>query len=92
MHLLIWFVRSTVENAISTAVVGLVYSPIFPGVLSLANEVFPPEAHLVSMAMMYVFSCLAFEFGTGRPFFILSSAFASFGGGEPGLYMLREYS
>lgn len=54
MHLLIWFVRSTVENGISTAIVGLVYAPIFPGVLSLANEISPPEVHMVSMALMCV--------------------------------------
>lgn len=52
MHILIWFVRSFVENAFSTAVIGAVYGPIFPSNLSLANDVLPSKLHMVSMAVM----------------------------------------
>ena len=52
MHLLIWFVNSVFENAFSTAVVGLVYGPIFPSVLALATELLPKEVHLIAMAVM----------------------------------------
>ncbi|KAH7921947.1 MFS general substrate transporter [Leucogyrophana mollusca] len=51
MHILIWFVNSTIENALSTAVVGLVYGPMFPSSLGLANEVLPEDVHMVSMAI-----------------------------------------
>ena len=52
MHLLIWFVNSVVENMFSTAIVGLVYGPIFPSVLALATDVLPKEVHMVVMAVM----------------------------------------
>jgi MFS family permease len=52
MNLLIWFVRSTVENAFSTGILGVVYGPMFPGSLALANDILPPEVHFVAMAIM----------------------------------------
>lgn len=52
MTILIWFVNSTIENALSSAVVGLMYGPIFPGTLSLCNDVLPKDVLLVSMAIL----------------------------------------
>ncbi|KAG0702706.1 major facilitator superfamily domain-containing protein, partial [Suillus ampliporus] len=52
MTILIWFVDSTVENALSSAVVGLMYGPIFPGTLGLCNDVLPRDVHMVSMAIL----------------------------------------
>lgn len=52
MHLLIWFINSIFENAFSTAIVGLVYGPIFPSVLALAGDLLPKEVHMVAMAVM----------------------------------------
>lgn len=52
MTILIWFVNSTIENALSSAVVGLMYGPIFPGTLGLCNDVLPGDVHMVSMAIL----------------------------------------
>lgn len=52
MHLLIWFVNSVFENAFSTAIIGLVYGPIFPSVLALATDILPKEVHMVAMTVM----------------------------------------
>ncbi|KAH7911241.1 MFS general substrate transporter [Hygrophoropsis aurantiaca] len=58
MHILIWFINSTLENALSSAVVGLVYGPMFPSSLGLANEVLPKEMRMVSMAITSAFASL----------------------------------
>lgn len=52
MTILIWFVNSTIVNALSSAVVGLMYGPIFPGTLGLCNDVLPKDVHMVSMAIL----------------------------------------
>lgn len=52
MHLLILLVPSFVENAISTAVIGAVYGPVFPSNLDSARDLLPTEVHLVSLAVM----------------------------------------
>ena len=58
MHLLIWFVNSNIENSFSTAVIGIVYGPIWPCSLATATDLLPPEVHMVSMALAYVFKVL----------------------------------
>ena len=52
MTMLLWFVDSTIENALSSAVVGLVFGPIFAGTLGLCNDVLPKDVHMVSMAIL----------------------------------------
>ena len=52
MHILIWFINNVFENAFSTAIIGLVYGPIFPSTLALAADLLPKEAHMVAMAVM----------------------------------------
>ncbi|KAH9853161.1 MFS general substrate transporter [Lenzites betulinus] len=52
MHLLILLVPSFVENAVSTAVIGTVYGPIFPSNLAVARDLLPTEVHLVSLAII----------------------------------------
>jgi hypothetical protein len=52
MIMLIFFVKSTIGNALSSAVVGLTYGPIFAGTLGLCNDVLPKEVHMVSMALL----------------------------------------
>jgi len=54
MQLQIWFVNSNVENAVATSVIGLVYGPVFPACLTLANVILPSEVRMVSMAFMWV--------------------------------------
>ncbi|KAH9947661.1 MFS general substrate transporter [Amylocystis lapponica] len=71
MHLLIWFVHSFVENAFSTAIIGMVYGPIYPSNLALSNDLMPVDLHMVSMAVIAAFaSCGAalFPFITGTIF------------------------
>ncbi|KAL1952199.1 hypothetical protein VTO73DRAFT_1348 [Trametes versicolor] len=58
MHLLILLVPSFVENAISTAVIGAVYGPVFPSNLDSARDLLPTEVHLVSLAV--VAACASF--------------------------------
>lgn len=52
MHLCIWFVPSFIENAVSTAIVGLMYGPIYPANLGIARDLLPTEVHLVSLAIV----------------------------------------
>jgi fucose permease len=54
MQLLIWFVNSNIQNAFSTSIIGLAYGPVFPASLTLANDILPPDIHMVSMAIMCV--------------------------------------
>ncbi|KAI0724319.1 MFS general substrate transporter [Cerioporus squamosus] len=68
MHLLIWFVPSCIENAVSAAVVGLVYGPIYPANIGIARDLLPAELHLVSLAIVAAFGSLGaalFPFITG---------------------------
>ncbi|KAJ3551217.1 hypothetical protein NM688_g4832 [Phlebia brevispora] len=58
MHLLIWFVKSFIENTLSTAVVGFAYGPIFPGNMGQASEVFSDELRMIAMAIMGAFGSL----------------------------------
>jgi len=52
MTMLIWFVESTIENALSSAVVGLTLGPIFAGTLGLCNDILRSEVHMVLMAIL----------------------------------------
>ena len=52
MHILIWTVKSLFLNAFATSIVGLVYGPVFPATLTLANDILPVEVSMVSMALM----------------------------------------
>ncbi|RDX56109.1 MFS general substrate transporter [Lentinus brumalis] len=68
MHLLIWFIPSCIENAVSAAVVGLVYGPIYPANIGIARDMLPAEVHLVSLAIVAAFGSLGaalFPFITG---------------------------
>ena len=60
MQLLIWFVNSNIQNAFSTSIIGLVYGPVFPATLTLANDILPPDIHMVSMAIMCVVYCFSY--------------------------------
>lgn len=52
MHLLILLVPSFVGNAVSTAIIGTVYGPIFPANIASARDLLPAEIHLVSLAIV----------------------------------------
>ena len=60
MQLLIWFVNSNIQNAFSTAIIGLAYGPVFPASLTLANDILPSDIHMVSMAIMCVIYCFSY--------------------------------
>jgi hypothetical protein len=60
MQLLIWLVNSNIQNAFSTSIIGLAYGPVFPASLTLANDILPPDIHMVSMAIMCVIYCLSY--------------------------------
>ena len=81
MQLLIWFVNSNIQNAFSTAIIGLAYGPVFPASLTLANDILPPDIRMVSMAIM----CVIYFFlicGSSRLNIDLNrSATGSFGAG-----------
>jgi len=81
MQLQIWFVNSNAQNAFATSVIGMVYGPVFPACLSLANDLLPSEVRLVSMGIMYVsdhFYFITTHFQRASPF---SSLGASTGAG-----------
>ncbi|KJA25980.1 hypothetical protein HYPSUDRAFT_64204 [Hypholoma sublateritium FD-334 SS-4] len=52
MQLIICFVNSSLANSVATAVIGLVYGPVFPSCLALANDLLPSEVRMVSMALI----------------------------------------
>ncbi|KAI0662595.1 MFS general substrate transporter [Cubamyces menziesii] len=58
MHLLLLLVPSFVGNAVSTAIIGTVYGPIFPANIASARDLLPAEVHLVSLAI--VAACASF--------------------------------
>ena len=47
-------IKSHVQNAIATSFIGMLYGPIFPACLAMANDILPAEVHMVAMALMYV--------------------------------------
>ena len=53
MDLVIWFVRSFVENAFSVALVGFAYGPFFVGNMGQAHQTLPTEFRMITMAVMY---------------------------------------
>ncbi|KAJ8702917.1 hypothetical protein PTI98_001589 [Pleurotus ostreatus] len=68
MQLLIWFVNSNAGNAFSASMIGVVYGPMFPACLALANDLLPHEVHMVSMGIISAFASLGaslFPFFTG---------------------------
>ncbi|KAF7784749.1 hypothetical protein Agabi119p4_914 [Agaricus bisporus var. burnettii] len=52
LELLIWFVNSNIGDAFSTGIIGLVFGPVYPAVLSLATALLPQEVHLVTMGLI----------------------------------------
>lgn len=52
MHLFIWFIDSTIENAVSAALIGAVFGPVFPACLELANDLLPAEVNMISMGIV----------------------------------------
>ena len=61
MQILIWFINSNIQNAFSMGIIGLVYGPVWPASLTLANDILPPDIHMVSMAIMCVFYCFSYR-------------------------------
>ncbi|KAF5377677.1 hypothetical protein D9615_005185 [Tricholomella constricta] len=56
LHLLIWFINSNIQNAVSACVFGVLYGPLFPAILRLANDVLPLEVHMISMGVISAFA------------------------------------
>jgi fucose permease len=54
MQLLIWLIKSDLENAVSAALFGVFVGPVYPACLELANDLLPVELNMVSMAIVYV--------------------------------------
>ncbi|KAJ7655038.1 hypothetical protein DFH06DRAFT_1413366 [Mycena polygramma] len=52
MHVLIWFINSNLENAVSASLIGLFFGPTFPACLELATDLLPAEVHMISMAII----------------------------------------
>ncbi|KAF8078369.1 major facilitator superfamily domain-containing protein [Lyophyllum atratum] len=58
MQLLIWFINSTIQNAVSASVIGALYGPLFPAILRLANDILPSEVHMISMGLISAFGSI----------------------------------
>jgi MFS family permease len=54
MHILIWLVNSNIENSFSTAIIGLMYGPVWPASLTMLSEILPPDVRMMGMAILYV--------------------------------------
>uniref|UniRef100_A0A8H7Y8V3 Major facilitator superfamily (MFS) profile domain-containing protein n=1 Tax=Psilocybe cubensis TaxID=181762 RepID=A0A8H7Y8V3_PSICU len=52
MQILIWTIGSNIVNSISVSIIGLVYGPVFPASLTLANDILPLEVRIISMALI----------------------------------------
>jgi hypothetical protein len=52
LQVLVWVVRSQVQNSIATAFIGLFYGPVVPAALAIANDVLPADVQMVAMALM----------------------------------------
>lgn len=52
LQILVWVVKSHVQNSIAAAFIGFFYGPIFPAALAMANDILPNELHMVVMALM----------------------------------------
>ncbi|KAJ6574889.1 major facilitator superfamily domain-containing protein [Mycena capillaripes] len=68
MQLLIWFINSNLENAVSASVIGLLFGPVFPACLELVNDLLPVELNMISMAIVSAAGSLGsaiFPFVTG---------------------------
>jgi hypothetical protein len=88
-HLLIWLTKRVFVNAFCASIIGLLYGPIYPGLLSMATEVLPDEVHLVSMSLMYVGSFWN-NIGINGIFFSRATT-ASAGSGELPISMCPEF-
>jgi fucose permease len=52
LHLIIWLVKSTIVDALAVSFVGVLYGPIFPACLAMANDILPEDVQMVAMALM----------------------------------------
>ncbi|KAJ7139911.1 major facilitator superfamily domain-containing protein [Mycena epipterygia] len=52
MQLSIWFIDSTIENAVAISLLGVLFGPMFPVCLELANDLLPVELAMISMAFI----------------------------------------
>ncbi|KAF8887929.1 major facilitator superfamily domain-containing protein [Gymnopilus junonius] len=57
-HLTIFLVKSNIENAVATSLIGVLYGPVFPACLSMANDILPADVHMVAMSLISSFSSL----------------------------------
>ncbi|KAL0571974.1 hypothetical protein V5O48_009976 [Marasmius crinis-equi] len=51
MHITIWTVDSSLLNSIATAVIGLVYGPVWPGALTYVSLILPGDTRMMVMAI-----------------------------------------
>ncbi|KDR84782.1 hypothetical protein GALMADRAFT_217844 [Galerina marginata CBS 339.88] len=58
LHLSIWLVKFSIENAVATSLIGVLYGPIFPACLTMANDILPAEVHMIAMALISSFASL----------------------------------
>jgi hypothetical protein len=52
LQVLVWVVKSYVQNSVASGFIGLFYGPVFPAALAMTNDVLPEEVHMISMALM----------------------------------------
>ncbi|TFK20148.1 MFS general substrate transporter [Coprinopsis marcescibilis] len=68
MQLVIWFVDIVPVNAVALVIIGLVFGPMFPASMNMANDIIPADQRLISMAIVSAGSslgCAIFPFATG---------------------------
>ncbi|KAF9451790.1 MFS general substrate transporter [Macrolepiota fuliginosa MF-IS2] len=75
LQILVWVVRSHVQNSIAAGFIGLFYGPVFPGALAMANDVLPEDVHMVVMALINAFASLG-----GAVFPVITGTVLSFEG------------
>ncbi|KAL0066539.1 hypothetical protein AAF712_006341 [Marasmius tenuissimus] len=51
MHITIWLVDSSLQNSVATAIIGLVYGPIWPGALTIISALLPKDMRMMVMAI-----------------------------------------
>ncbi|KAF9535544.1 major facilitator superfamily domain-containing protein [Crepidotus variabilis] len=73
MQITIWRVNSNIQNALAASIIGLLYGPVWPAILTLTTDILPPHVHMASMAITSAFASVGsslFPFTAG----LISSA------------------
>ncbi|KAF9525201.1 major facilitator superfamily domain-containing protein [Crepidotus variabilis] len=74
MQITIWKINSEIQNSLAASIIGVLYGPIWPALLTLTTDILPPQVYMASMAITSAFASIGsslFLFTAG----LMSSAY-----------------